>query len=90
MPSSIDPPPPSAGRRHPVLRLLLTLAWVVPAGPVLTLVLSPFWSWLEAATGLESIGHSGPAGWCFLATWAGLLALAWLLPWAARRTGHRP
>ena len=83
-------PPRPRQRRHPVLALLLTLAWVVPAGPVLTFVLSPLWSWLEAATGLESIGHSGPAGWCFLATWAGLLALAWLAARAARQAGPRP
>lgn len=38
----------------------------VPVGIVLTIVLAPFWSWLEATTGIESIGHSGPAGWCYL------------------------
>jgi hypothetical protein len=39
-----------------------------PVGIVLTIALVPFWSLLEDATGVESIGHWGPAGWCYLAT----------------------
>lgn len=85
MQSPIERPPTSPARRNPVLRLLGHLAWVVPAGPVLTLLLDPFWSWLETATGWESIGHSGPAGWCFLAVWAALLVLAGLLSLLAHR-----
>ncbi len=81
----IERPPTPPARRNPALRLLGHLAWVVPAGPVLTLLLDPFWSWLETATGWESIGHSGPAGWCFLAVWAALLALAGLLSLLAHR-----
>jgi hypothetical protein len=38
------------------------------AGVVGTLMLLPLWRWLEAATGIESIGHSGPAAWCYAAT----------------------
>ncbi len=38
----------------------------IPVALLLTLLLIPFWSWLEATTGYESIGHSGPAGWCVL------------------------
>lgn len=72
-------------RRGLLLRALITLAWVVPAGPVLTLLLFPWWSWLEATTGWESVGHSGPADWCYVAVWCALLALAALVPWLARR-----
>ena len=32
----------------------------------ITFLLRPLWSWVEAATGIESIGHSAPAEWCFL------------------------
>jgi hypothetical protein len=39
-----------------------------PAAIIATFVLTPFWSWLEATTGIESIGHSGPADWCYLVT----------------------
>lgn len=85
MPRLSDPMPAPPAQRHPVLRLLIILAWVVPAGPALTLVLYPFWSWWEATTGWESVGHSGPADWCYLATWAVLLAVACLVPPVARR-----
>ena len=54
--------------RH-VKALLTALAVVVAAVPatiVVTLLLYPLWSWIEATFGLESVGHSGPADWCFL------------------------
>jgi hypothetical protein len=54
-------------------RVALTLLGVIllaaPVGVVLTILLQPLWSWLEARTGLESLGHSGPAGWCYVAVW---------------------
>jgi TRAP-type C4-dicarboxylate transport system permease small subunit len=66
-----------------VLRVLLALiAIVVIAAPLSvlgTLLLLPFWRWVEAATGIESIGHSGPAGWCYLATFLILAGGAALL-----------
>ena len=40
----------------------------IAAGVVGALLLLPLWRWVEGATGIESIGHSGPAGWCYLAT----------------------
>lgn len=40
----------------------------VPASAVLTILLLPFWRWVEDAHGIESVGHSGPANWCFAAT----------------------
>jgi hypothetical protein len=40
----------------------------IPVAFILTFVLAPFWSWLEATTDIESIGHSGPAEWCYLVT----------------------
>jgi hypothetical protein len=33
-----------------------------------TLMLLPLWRWLESAHGVEAIGHSGPADWCYTAT----------------------
>jgi hypothetical protein len=47
-------------------------------GSLLTLLLLPLWRWVEATTGIESIGHSGPAGWCYLAT-SGVLLACWAL-----------
>ena len=50
-------------------RLFLTLAGAVvvaaPLSIVITILLFPLWSWIEASTGIESVGHSGPAEWCY-------------------------
>jgi hypothetical protein len=42
-------------------------------GVAITLLLIPFWGWLEANLGVESIGHSGPAEWCYVVTFVALL-----------------
>ena len=34
-------------------------------GFILAIFTSPFWGWFEARTGIESLGHSGPADWVF-------------------------
>jgi hypothetical protein len=39
-----------------------------------TLLMLPLWRWLESTYGVEAVGHSGPAGWCYLVTF-----LAWVL-----------
>jgi hypothetical protein len=49
-------------------------------GTASTFVLWPLWSWVEAVFGIESLGHSGPATWCFVL----VTALLWL-PWLAWR-----
>jgi uncharacterized integral membrane protein len=49
------------------LTLLVVVAVAVPVSVVATILLFPFWSWIEAATGFESVGHSGPAVWCYAA-----------------------
>lgn len=48
-----------------VLSLLIIIIIAVPLSIVVTLLLSPFWSWLETSTGIESLGHSGPSEWCY-------------------------
>ena len=63
----------------------------IPVALLVTLLLIPFWSWLEATTGYESLGHSGPAGWCFLAVYLLVVSIGgviWSLVKArkARRT----
>jgi hypothetical protein len=35
-----------------------------------TLLFLPLWRWIEERLHVESVGHSGPAGWCFLASYA--------------------
>lgn len=54
--------------RDPMKKALIFLAVCVAAAPmavVVTLLLIPFWRWFEEKTGVESIGHSGPADWSF-------------------------
>jgi hypothetical protein len=52
------------------LRVVLTLLAIIliaaPLSVVITILLFPFWSWFEASVGIESVGHSGPAEWCFV------------------------
>ena len=44
---------------------LVTLLVAAPMSAAVTFLLSPFWRWLETRSGVESVGHSGPAGWCY-------------------------
>jgi hypothetical protein len=37
----------------------------IPLAFWLTIMLLPLWGWVEATYGIESLGHSGPADWCF-------------------------
>jgi hypothetical protein len=60
--------------RH--LAVALAIAAVcLPAAFILTFLLLPLWSWIEATYKIESVGHSGPADWCYWAVYA-LLAAA--------------
>lgn len=63
-------------------RTLLALLACAVLGGALTLLSWPLWSWIEAFTGVESLGHSGPAAWCFAATSAALF-VAWV-GWSRR------
>jgi hypothetical protein len=62
----------------------------LPLSAGITLLLLPLWSWLEATTGFESVGRSGPADWCFELVYGLLLGggLAVLLWRSARRRGR--
>ena len=53
-------------------RLAVAVGIVLLCGPIaviVTFALLPLWRWLEAAHGVESVGHSGPAEWCYLASY---------------------
>ena len=80
-------------QKAPRIFLLGFVAAVIslPLGVILTIVLLPLWSWLEATTGVESVGHSGPADWCY---WATLIVVfcsiaAPLLMWERRNSASR-
>jgi hypothetical protein len=54
-----------------------------PVAIVLGILAFPFWSWVEATSGIEAVGHSGPAEWCYAVTYAlvVLAGLAVFKPW---------
>lgn len=64
---------------RPGVRFLLVavgiLAVSAPVSIVATVALFPFWRWLEENFHLESVGHSGPAEWCYLAIYLACAAL---------------
>jgi len=72
-------------RLSAVTQVVLVLLISAPLGIVVTLLLLPLWRWIEASSGFESIGHAGPAEWCYLAVFT-LIALGSLLVlWIVRR-----
>lgn len=52
-----------------------------------TFLLVPLWRWIEADFGIEAIGHSGPAEWCFYLVFAILVAPALFILWRVWRSG---
>ena len=48
-----------------LLILVLFAVLAVPVSAILTFLLTPLWSWFEKTAAIESIGHSGPATWCY-------------------------
>lgn len=60
--------------------MVIAVVIALPLSTLFTLLLLPFWRWLESNSGIESIGHSGPAGWCYLAVFLTVTAAAaWLI-----------
>lgn len=56
----------------------------IPVALLLTLLLIPFWSWLEDTTRYESLGHSGPAGWCLLVVYLLVVSIGGVI-WSSRK-----
>jgi len=68
--------------------LFVAIVLAVPVSVVLTFLLLPLWNWLENTHGIESVGHSGPADWCFVATFSVVVALivaGWIYLWSAAK-----
>ncbi|HKY21807.1 MAG TPA: hypothetical protein VJM31_11385 [Vicinamibacterales bacterium] len=62
--------------RRLALRAFVVFMIAAPLSLVMTIVLLPLWSWIESSTGIESVGHSGPAEWCFVAVFLMLASVA--------------
>ena len=61
-----------------------------PVGILLTLLLLPFWSWLETSYAVESVGHSGPAEWCYVTVYVLLVTTGGIVVALAHRRRARP
>jgi len=61
------------------------LVGCIPVAFVLTILLFPPWGWVERRWGIESVGHSGPANWCFWLVYGACVAAAGGLELAGRR-----
>ena len=59
-----------------LLLAVLLLLMLAIFSVAVTVLLFPFWSWLETFSGIESVGHSGPASWCYLLVFLLLLVVS--------------
>jgi hypothetical protein len=58
-------------------RLLIFLGLILFAVPLaifITLISKPLFLWIEITFSIESVGHSGPAPWCYIAIYILLVA----------------
>jgi hypothetical protein len=54
---------------------VLAALLIVPLAIGVTLLMMPFFSWVEARFGIEAVGHSGPAEWCYATVYVTMLAV---------------
>lgn len=48
----------------------------IPLSVATTLAMLPVWQWFEDRFQIESVGHSGPADWCFLVMFLGCISVS--------------
>jgi hypothetical protein len=53
---------------------VIVLGLTIPAAIVMTIFMMPFFSWIETRFGVEAVGHSGPAEWCYVSVYVTMLA----------------
>ena len=58
-----------------LLGIVAVLLIAAPLALILTFLLYPLWSWLDVIAGIESLGHSGPAAWCYEFVYLVLVAI---------------
>ena len=75
------------GSRVTLVLLAAALA-LLPVSLAITVLLVPLWRRVEESTGIEALGHSGPADWCFWVVYASLLVGAALVALRLRRSGR--
>lgn len=60
---------------------LVILTVCAPIAAVMAIIAAPFCTWFEAQSGIEAIGHSGPAQWCCLVCY-GLVVTLCTVVWS--------
>jgi len=63
---------------------LLVMAFVlaiicIPLAFIITVFSNPFWLWIEKTISVESVGHSGPAEWCYITVYLLLISSSGLI-----------
>jgi thiosulfate reductase cytochrome b subunit len=56
-----------------IVIFVLVLVLMMPLAIITTLLMAPFFSWIEARFGIEAVGHSGPAEWCYVTVYVTLV-----------------
>jgi len=62
--------------------VVITLALIIiclPLAFVITVFTNPFWLWIEKTFSVESVGHSGPAEWCYITVYLLLICAGGLI-----------
>jgi len=72
-----------------VALLFTILALCLPIGLMAVYLLYPLWSWLETTWGIEAVGHSGPAPWCYGAVYVTLVVVSTVALWIGSRRRDR-
>ena len=49
--------------------ILVAIVCAFALSVVTAILTARFWGWFEARTGIESLGHSGPADWVYITLW---------------------
>ena len=68
---------------------LAVLVVCMPIAFLITMLLIPLWSWIEATYGIGSIGHSGPSDWCFYLVYGVTSTVAFVFVHFIRRSYRR-
>ena len=59
-----------------MIRIGMVLVLALPIAFLTTILIHPFWRWFERISGIESFGHSGPAGWCYWFDYIAIIVIA--------------
>jgi len=61
-----------------VIAIVLAIV-CTPLALIITVFTNPFWLWFEKTFSIESVGHSGPAEWCYITVYLLLIGTSGLI-----------